>query len=158
MFIALVEIITILFGGIVIGPLNFQRHAEIDKYDDGFCRAIGPVQPERRLNYHRVTMPVEFTQEKPEIVNGTIVFVDPIALVLVNPPDVIPTLTSTNFYVVETLHLSSEQFFPCHAKLDGNPEAVHMNIWIDYWIFVFILSLSSILTTCGCVGKKAASD
>ncbi len=154
MFIVLVELLTILYGGIVIGPLNFQRHAEINNYDDGYCRAIGPVQPERVLNHHRVTMPVEFTKEKPEIVNGTIEFVDPITLELVNPPDLFPVLASTNFYVVETLHLSSEQFFPCHAKPDGNPEAVHMNIWVDFWIFVFLLSLVTIFITCCGTLKK----
>jgi len=159
MFIALVELLGILFAGIVYAPMNFHRHIEIGKYDDGWCRAIGPVQPIRVLGVHRVTMDVEFTKQKPTVANnGTIEFVDPISLEFVNPPDLFPVLTSTNFYVVETLHLSSEQFFPCHAKAGGNPEAVHMNIWVDYWIFVFLLSLASCVSICGGILKLAGGD
>jgi len=183
MFIALVEIIAIIIGSIVLSPMNAAEHMRINKFDDGFCRVVDEIEPNRRLGWHHVTTIVEFTKTQPEFTmlevvdkksftvlpfNGTrtimfedgVIFDNSRTLQFKIPADTNNFLGNTEWYVLQLGALAEQPFFPCHGGAETDKVgAVYMNIWMDTWFWGFMLIgiIGIACIVCICMGVKSST-
>ncbi len=173
MFIALVEVLAIIIGSLVLSPMNAVEHNRINKFDDGFCRVVDTIEPVRKLGFHHVTTVVEFTKTQPEFTrleavdkktfihisdnetrsimfNDGVVFINSRALQFKLPADTNNFLGDTMWYVLELGALAEQPFFPCHGGAEEDKVgAVYMNIWMDTWLWGFLLM--GLIICIGCI-------